>query len=264
MGLDAHIQNYLRGAASRGREVERIGPFLATFSPGDDNPYLNYAIPDDGARPSSEDVSALVAAYRRHNRTPRLEYLPGLAPDVEAALLEGGLVVEGRPPLMVYEPGTEREVPVPAGIELVVPTTDEDLWGMLVAQNEAYGGSAPTVEQVESQRAFLAAGGLGILAREAGTGEPAGAGGCTVPANGTTELVGVGVRDKFRRRGIAAAMTAHLVRDALSVGVTTVFLMAAHEAEARIYARAGFSQVGEVLHISLPGRLNHATGGMGE
>jgi N-acetylglutamate synthase-like GNAT family acetyltransferase len=131
---------------------------------------------------------------------------------------------------------------------------------MLTAQNEAYGGSPPTVEQVESQRAFLAAGGLGILARDAVTGEPAGAGGCTVPADGTTELVAVGVRDRFRRRGIAAAMTARLVRDALAIGVTTVFLMAAHEAEARIYARAGFSRVEEVLHISLPGSFNQATG----
>jgi ribosomal protein S18 acetylase RimI-like enzyme len=251
LGLDSHIQTYLRGAASRAREVEKIGPFLATFSPGDDNPYLNYAIPDDGAEPSSEDVAALVDAYRRHNRTPRLEYLPGLAPNVEAALLSGGFVVEGRLPLMVYVPGGEQEVLVPAGIELVVPTTDDDVWAMLVAQNEAYGGSAPTVEQVESQRAFLAAGGLGILARNAETGEPAGAGGCTVPANSTTELVAVGVRDEYRRRGIAAAMTDRLVRDALAAGVTTVFLMAAHEAEARIYSRVGFSRIGEVLHISM-------------
>jgi ribosomal protein S18 acetylase RimI-like enzyme len=154
---------------------------------------------------------------------------------------------------MVYEPGREQAVPVPAGIELVVPTSDDDLVAMLVAQNEAYGDTAPTptVEQVASQRAFLAAGGLGILARDALTGEPAGAGGCDVPANSTTELVAVGVREKFRRRGIAAAMTAQLVRAALAAGVTTVFLMAAHEAEARIYARVGFSQIGEVLHISL-------------
>jgi ribosomal protein S18 acetylase RimI-like enzyme len=264
MGLDAHIQSYLRGAASRAREVEKIGPFLATFSPHDDNPYVNYAIPDDGAQPSSGDVAALVDAYRRHKRIPRLEYLPGLAPKVEAALLAGGFVVEGRTPLMVYEPGSEQEVPVPAGIELIAPTTDDDLWGMLAAQNEAYGGSAPTAEQVESQRAFLTAGGLAILARDAATGEPAGGGACTVPANGTTELAGVGVGEKFRRRGIAAAMTARLVRAALDAGVTTVFLMAAGEEEARIYARVGFSQVGEVLHISLPGRFNQATGGMDE
>jgi ribosomal protein S18 acetylase RimI-like enzyme len=250
--LDFHIQAYLRRAASRARETEKIGPFLATFSPRDDNPYVNYAIPDDGANPSSGDVAALVAAYRRRDRIPRLEYIPGLAPAVEAALLSGGFVVEGRTPLMVYEPDSEQEVLVPPGIELVVPTSDDDLLAMLVAQNEAYGDTAPTptLEQVESRRAFLEAGGIGILARDALTGEPAGAGGCDVPFKRTTELVAVGVREKFRRRGIAAAMTARLVRAALDAGVTTIFLMAAHEAEARIYARVGFSRVGEVLHIS--------------
>jgi ribosomal protein S18 acetylase RimI-like enzyme len=251
--LDADIQAYLRRAASRARETEKIGPFLATFSPRDDNPYVNYAIPDGGANPSSEDVAVLMAAYQRRNRTPRLEYIPGLAPAVEAVLLSGGFVVEERTPLMVYEPDSEQEVLVRPGIELVVPTSDDDLLAMLVAQNEAYGDSpiTPTLEQVESRRAFLEAGGLGILARDALTGEPAGAGGCDVPADSTTELVAVGVREKFRRRGIAAAMTAQLVRAALAAGVTTIFLMAAHEAEARIYARVGFSQIGEVLHISL-------------
>jgi predicted GNAT family acetyltransferase len=73
-----------------------------------------------------------------------------------------------------------------------------------------------------------------------------------VPIDGITELAGVGVRKPFRRRGIAAALTALLAQDALARGVTTVFLMAAHEAEARIYARVGFSPIGEVLHISQP------------
>ena len=52
------IQSYLRVAAPRGREHERIGPFLATFNVSTDNPYLNYAIPDDSATPDAGDVAA--------------------------------------------------------------------------------------------------------------------------------------------------------------------------------------------------------------
>ncbi|MBV8933942.1 MAG: GNAT family N-acetyltransferase, partial [Kutzneria sp.] len=43
------VQNYVRETAPRGRETARVGPFLATFTPGTDHPMLNYAIPDNGA-----------------------------------------------------------------------------------------------------------------------------------------------------------------------------------------------------------------------
>jgi predicted GNAT family acetyltransferase len=60
----------------------------------------------------------------------------------------------------------------------------------------------------------------------------------------------VGVRAVYRRQGIAAAVTALLARTMLDRGVATVFLMAAGEAEGRIYERVGFRRVGEVLHVS--------------
>jgi hypothetical protein len=85
--LDQQLQQYLRRAAPHGRDTAQIGPFLATFHQHSDHPYLSYAIPEDGARPTAEDVSALVAAYEARGRTPRLEYLPAAAPAVEAALV---------------------------------------------------------------------------------------------------------------------------------------------------------------------------------
>jgi len=90
-----------------------------------------------------------------------------------------------------------------------------------------------------------------VLARDAATGEPAGAGLCTAPEDGLSELTSVGVRSAFRRRGIAEALTGRLAERAFAVGMGGVFLMAAGEDEARIYARAGFARSGEVLHISL-------------
>jgi GNAT superfamily N-acetyltransferase len=242
----------LRAVTARARDTGRIGPFLATFSRSSANPFLNYAIPEENAVPTADDVAGLVNAYRSRGLRPRLEYIPGIAPLVEDALLAQGFAVEERTPLMICPPGGVHDLPVPPGIEIVTPASDDELRAMLIAQNEAYGEEAPSEQDVARQRAFLADGGIARLARDAATGEPAGGGICTVPIDGITELAGVGVREPFRRRGIAAALTALLAQDALARGVTTVFLMAAHEAEARIYARVGFSPIGEVLHISQP------------
>jgi ribosomal protein S18 acetylase RimI-like enzyme len=249
---DRAIQAYLRVAAGHGRETVQIGPFLATFAPQSANPYLNYAMPDDDAVPSPADIATLIAACRQRDRVPRLEFLPTLAPAVEPALVAAGFVVEGRLPLMVCPLGLLNDVPPPDGIVLAAPTTDADILGMVAAQNEAYGEGPPTSEVIASLRANLAAGELALLARDVATGLVVGGGVCTIPTAQTTELAGVGVRTPFRRRGIAAALTAQLARDAFAAGLTTVFLMAAGDAEARIYARVGFVTTGVILHISLP------------
>jgi ribosomal protein S18 acetylase RimI-like enzyme len=243
------IQSYLRVAAPRGRESERIGPFLATFSRHSDNPYLNYAIPDDGAEPADGEVAALVEAYRARLRRPRLEYVAGLAPAVEPALVAAGFTAEGRLPLMVY--CGDGEESVVAGIELVTARSDEELRGVAAVQWEAYGESGPLPEHaVGSLRANLANDGVVVLARHPATREPVGGGLCTGPHDGATELTSIGVRERFRRRGIAEAMARRLAQELHARGIDCVFLMAAGEAEARIYERAGFATISTILHIS--------------
>jgi ribosomal protein S18 acetylase RimI-like enzyme len=246
------IHAYLRVAAPRGRDVERIDPFLATFNRDTDNPYLNYAIPDDGATPSESDVAALVAAYRRRERKPRLEYIASLAPDVEPALLAARFEVEGRLPLMVYRGSKER--PLPDGIELVEATSTDELRDVAVVQSEAYEEQGAVPENVvKSLRSTGAAGGLVVLARDAATREPAGAGQCTGPHDGATELTSVGVRERFRRRGIAEAIARRLASEMHARGNDGLFLMADGPPEERIYQRAGFETISDILHISCPG-----------
>jgi ribosomal protein S18 acetylase RimI-like enzyme len=248
--MEPRIISYLRTAISR-RATEKIGPFLASFDRYSDSPFRNYAIPDDGAIPSSAEVAALVAAYERRGLTPRLEYAPALAPAVEATLVDGGFTVEGRLPLMICTPGSAPDLTVLSGIELILPVTEAEILATLTVQGEAYGASAPPgPEEVTRIRAFLTAGGILLLARDAATGEPAGAGLCDVPGDGVTELAAVGVRVPFRRRGIAGAVTARLTREAFAAGLATVFLMASGEAEERIYTRAGFATTSQMLHIS--------------
>jgi hypothetical protein len=123
--MESRIQSCLRIAASHQRDTERIGPFLATFSRSNDNPFLNYAIPDDNATPSPTDVAALIIAYEKRSRKPLLEYVPQLAPAVEGALIEAGFEVEGHLSLMTCVPGL-KQIPVPPGIELIVPVSDID------------------------------------------------------------------------------------------------------------------------------------------
>ncbi len=260
-GADAHpppvsdvehrIQAAICADATRSREVERIGPFVATFTPGSRNPYLNYAIPEAGGEPTDGEVAALAEAFARRGHAARLEYVPGLAPAVEPALLQAGFVVEGRLALMVCE--RRPDSVVPEGIEVRVAVTRDDVRAAATAQNEAYGEPDPPSESwVDGSLRSIAAGGVLVVATEAATGEPAGGGACTPPHEGATELTSIGVRPSYRRRGIAGAMVALLAQTMLDRGVDLVFLMAAGEAEARIYARIGFSQIGEVLHISVP------------
>ena len=247
--LAGKIQDALRHQAPLGRDTERIGPFLATFTRSTDNPYLNYAIPDEASSTSPAEVEALVATYHSRARKPRLEYIAGTAPAIEPVLLAAGFESEGRLPLMTFD--EQVELVVPGGIELVAPETDDELRGAAETQWEAYGESgAQPQSAVDGLRRVADGGGIVLLARDVATGEPAGAGLCTPPHEGVTELTSIAVRSAFRRRGIAAALTNRLARAALERGMTLVFLMAAGADEARIYARAGFVERGDVLHIS--------------
>ena len=249
--LEARIQTAILSAAARGRDLERIGPFTATFNATNANPFLSYAIPDEAAEPWPDDIEALVTTYRARNRVPRLEYLPALAPAVEPALVAAGFLVDAHAPLMTFSRRIARAAP--AGIELIEAVSDEDIRAAATAQHEAYDEPEPPSDAwIAGVRASVEAGGLLVLARDAHTGEPAGGGQCTPPHKGATELTSIGVRAAYRRRGIAAAMTAWLARAMQARGADLVFLMAAGEPEARIYAGVGFDHISEVLYISLP------------
>lgn len=245
---DTAIAAYLRRSIIEGRDHERIGPFTASFSRGSSNPFLNYAIPDDGAQPTPDDMASLVDAYEARELQPRLEYLPAIAPDVERALLAAGFTVEGRLVLMV--PGPPAGGLPPVDIELLIPSADDELRGLRTVQHEAYDDPEPITDaSIARLRANLQDGAGAILARTIDGGQPVGAGEFTGPIDGVSEITSIAVREAWRRRGIAAALTTRLLEDARVAGVMTPFLMA-NEVESRVYARVGFEPISEVLHIS--------------
>jgi GNAT superfamily N-acetyltransferase len=245
--MDERIQHYVRSAASRGRDVERIGPFLATYHPHDELPYLSYAIPDDGAEPTPDDVAALVDGYRRRDRLPRLEFLPAVAPAAEAALLTGGFTVEARLAVMTCEPADAVDLAPPAGIALERPATADDVRGMLTAQHAAFGAPPPDDGAVVRARRGED---LRLLARDIASGLVVGGGVATVPADGASEIAGIGVLEAYRGQGIAGAIVSRLARDLAAHGVTTAFLTPGDDGAHRVYARAGFADTTAMLHMS--------------
>ncbi|WP_279579541.1 GNAT family N-acetyltransferase [Fodinicola feengrottensis] len=69
-------------------------------------------------------------------------------------------------------------------------------------------------------------------------------GGATQRAGEVAEVVGVGTLPAARRRGLAAAVTAALARQAYQTGARLVFLSAGSEEIARVYATVGFRRIG--------------------
>lgn len=245
--LDLRLLGYLRAAALRGRNHERVGPFLATFNLGNDNVYLNYAIPDDDADPTVADIAALIAAFATRQRKPRLEYILAAAPRLEAALLRAGFLIEARVPVMICQPGMDGPDAAALGFEIFAAAAEADLIGAEKAQAEAYGGDS---HGPGGMRRTLKYGGVVAAARDVPSGAIVGAGTAQPPIDGISELTGIGVRPDFRRRGIAGALTALLTREAFANGVTLAWLTPGGKEAERIYARAGFAAVTEALHIS--------------
>jgi len=146
--MHATLQASLRAALRDRRDVESIGPFLATFDPDSDSPFRNYAVPDDGARPTPEEVEDLRRAFVRRGRLPRLEFLPAAALEAEATLLQAGFVTEARLPIMTCAPTQLRELAPPPGIRLDVAVGSDALGQAAAIQNAAYGAPEPTATDV--------------------------------------------------------------------------------------------------------------------
>ena len=245
----SQLQQYLRTSASQGRTTSRVGPFLVTIDEGTNHPFLNYAVPDDAARPSAEEVTAMVQAFVARGRIPRLEYLEPAAPLVLAALEAQGFALEARVKAMTA--ARAADVPLAEGHAFLVPETDADRTAMLTLQNVAYG-APPEVDaaQLARSRALEAAGGI-ILAIRATVDGAIVAGGVTTAADGSgfTEVTGIAVAADRRRRRLATALTSELPRRAFAAGVATAFITPGDDRAARVYERAGFREIGQMLHV---------------
>ncbi|WP_406146518.1 GNAT family N-acetyltransferase [Streptomyces sp. NBC_01012] len=253
------IQNYARTLTLRSPDHYRAGPFTVRHNPGWELKFANYAIPDQDAEPTARDIADLVAAFRAHDRLPRLEFLPTWAPAVEPALLAAGFTVESRAPVMACT-ADRLLTPKPVdGLRIAEPVTEAEFTDAAAVQHTGFGSDGgpdddssdggPDDGEIAWLRTAAAGGGVAALATL--EGRPAGAGGCSVPADGIGELAGLAVAAPFRRRGVGAALSSWLTHTAFERGYRTVWLEPGGPDVERIYASIGYRRAGEKLNISL-------------
>ena len=94
------VQGYLRRTALRGRDTERIGPFVLTVDRDDALRFLSYAIPPAAAAA----LPALRAACLARARLPRVEYVAEANSRLAAVLAADGLLLESELPLLTCAP----------------------------------------------------------------------------------------------------------------------------------------------------------------
>ena len=246
------IMSYVRQHATdtAHRDTERIGPFVATFDRGISSVHVNYAIPDDGAEPSTGDIEALVQVFTGRGLMPALEFLPSVAPVAEQRLLDYGFIETARLPLMAADGGDLVDLPVPAGIRLQHPPDDRALLDVVRVQHDVFEDEVPAVAQIERLRVAMSSGVVVIGALDTETGATVGGGQTTTPG-AITEIVGVAVLPGYRRRGIAGAIVSRLAREALQSGLPLVSIEAEVGADGA-YRRAGFQPASSVIHLALP------------
>jgi GNAT superfamily N-acetyltransferase len=241
------VQRALR-ASIEGR-AERLGLFVARFDDHNDNPFLNYAIPDDSAAPTAQDVDSLIAAFRGRGRRPRLEYVAPL-PEVDRALEAAGFITDLELALMSVTPATFIKPQVVPGLWLQHLRPDDDLWVVVSVQNAAYGETTPADRHdVESRRANLEAGGGIVLARYSGV--PVGAGSFTPPKYELAEIVGVGVLPAYRQRHVASGIVSALTEAVFATGAIP-YLQTETVNEDRLYGSLGYMTFGHLTAKSLP------------
>ncbi|MFF4754634.1 GNAT family N-acetyltransferase [Streptomyces sp. NPDC002514] len=253
--MDTDVQSFAVANLLRRPVAVETGCFVAGFDPATTSPYVNYATPRPGTRPTGRDVAALIAAFRARGRTPRLEFAPDAAPAVAPALRRAGFTTEALHEYLVCTPAT-LTLPAPedrpTGLPVVeTPSTDEDFAAIDAALSEAFTGDfAASPEGVARLRRTEENGGAVRFVRAPGGG-CAGAASCSAPAVGTAELTGVGTRPAHRGHGIAGSVTAALTDVMFARGARSVWLEYSGEGSRRVYERVGYRPRGTRLYLTL-------------
>jgi ribosomal protein S18 acetylase RimI-like enzyme len=237
------LQAYLRDQAQRGHDTVALPPFTAFFHVADSGPDANYAIPDIPIGAEARACAAdLQAVFAQRGSVLSFQFLDVFAPNLGAALLAAGLTEVRRSPLMVCTPETYRAPTAPPGLTLKTlsaASSQEEIkenW-YVNAQGFEVDPLPPSDAEAKEFRGSL------ITSRAATAlldGQAVAAGMYTELHEGLTELVGITTLDRFRRRGIGAALTAHLVCTAFAQRAAATFLIATNDHATRVYERVGF------------------------
>lgn len=245
--IDAQIIGVNRAS----RNVFEVGPFTLMLDPTTNLIYMNYAIPTPGeGEPTDEGIRAIVEVFHREGRTPRLEFRKEASPGLAERLTANGFALEMDNPVMLCD--LQSFIPQRAeGVEVEVLGPDGDVEGFLQAGNEAFGMDISiTPERLAKARESIDGGSwvcaIGRIGREiAGSA-------CITPFGGVGELAGVGTSPRFRRRGVASAVSTVLMEEFFKTN-DLAWLSAGDDTAKLVYERLGYRVVATQANYSMPG-----------
>lgn len=217
---------------------------------------------------SVSDVLAVRRRQRQLGVPEAFEWVHELSPHLLPIAEEAGLSVL-RAPLMVFDPTTtprsapQQRTAAAGTIRLLDPTAADFAEELAITQAVAAvgfstpgtaAGDAGPAERERARRpadpdhaasvAARIASGRTARAVAESPGDGAIAVGAFQRVEDVVEIVGVATLPSARRRGLGAAVTARLREHAQSRGAELVFLSAATDDVARMYAGLGFRRIG--------------------
>ena len=255
--LLVRIEHYYDAVPRADTRIEEIGPFTLFVSTGS-WPY--YARPRFGGlgRFEPADIERVRRRQRALGVPEAFEWVHEMTPSLLPVAKLAGLAVQ-ECALMVLRAAEPRPAPVAGNVILrVLDADDAALATASAVANVGFGaggvavGAAGVAERdaeaarllgsyVERRREAIERGRTVTVVAEDSSGPIAV--GSHRPVGDVTEIVGVATLPAARRRGLGAAVTSALVRDAVARGTDVVFLSAASDPVAQIYARVGFHTI---------------------
>jgi ribosomal protein S18 acetylase RimI-like enzyme len=250
----ATLEEYYDAAPRPTATTEDVGPFTL-FLRTDAADWPFYARPGLGleAPVTTADVDQVRARQRELGVPETLEWVHETTPTLSVAARDSGLAVH-ECPLLVLPPGVTPAAPeVPRGVRVEILAADSPHLGTVSAAVNAGFAGRDAVEPRGAAGAIprMIRDGLLVTVGAFDGAGPVG-GGSHSPRGTTTELAGIAVLPRARRRGIGAVITGTLAGDAFARGISTIFLSASDDAVARVYERIGFVRVGTACVAEAP------------
>jgi len=249
--LLATLETYYDAAPRPLATTQEVGPFTL-FVKTDPTGWPYYARPRLGLDVpiTAADVKAVLDRELELGIPQNLEWVHETTPSLLDPARANGMTVE-ECPLLVLSTGESVDVTTRA---VVLAPDSVDLAEVIGAIGAGFQGTDEVkVAPVGRQPQLIRDGLLTMVASYDDQGAVVG-GGSHSPRGITTELTGIAVLPRARRRGVGAAITQALLEDAKARGVDTIFLSADDDAVARVYERVGFTRVATacIAELSAP------------